>query len=85
MRELHSRELAQRGLQYIEDAIVGLLTRHSGGMPKEEIAEALGLRTDLAQEHRDLVIAGILELLVKSGRIIWDEKEQIYKDNPERL
>lgn len=85
MRELHSREMAQQGLQYIEDAVVGLLTQRSGGMPKEEIAAALGLRNDLPSDRRDLIVAGVLELLVKSGRIIWDKEAQIYRDNPDML
>jgi hypothetical protein len=85
MRDLMSRELAQQGLQFVEDAVVNLLTRHPEGMTTERIADVLGLRGDLEPEHRDLIVAGILELLVKSGRILWDEQAQIYKDNPDRL
>lgn len=83
MSDLHNREMAQLGLKYIEDAIVALLTRHEEGMPMSKIADALGLESALDPQHRDLVAAGILELLVKSGRILWDEDAQRFKDNPE--
>jgi hypothetical protein len=85
MRDLKSRELAQQGLQYVEDAVVGLLTSHPEGMTTARIADALGLGSDLEPDHRDLIVAGILELLVKSGRIHWDKDAQIYRDNPDRL
>lgn len=77
------RELAQLGLKYIEDSIVDILTRHPKGMATGQIAEALGLRTDLEAGRRDMIAAGILELLVRSGRIVWDEQAGIYLDNPE--
>lgn len=41
-------------------------------MPLAEIADALGLRSDLAGEKRNMIAAGVLELLAKSGRIVWD-------------
>ncbi len=85
MRDLKSRELAQQGLQYVEDAVVGLLNRHPEGMTTDRIGEALGLRADLKPEHRDLIVAGVLELLVKSGRILWDGDAGIYRDNPDLL
>ena len=85
MRDLKSRELAQQGLQYVEDAVVSLLANHPEGMGTSRIADALGLRDDLDPKHQDLIVAGILELLVKSGRLIWDEGAQIYRDNPDLL
>lgn len=83
MSDRQERELAQQGLKYIEDAVVGLLTRHPQGLPRSAIADTLGLRSDLKAEERDLIAAGILELLVKSGRILWDEQRGLYKDNPD--
>lgn len=85
MSDLDQRELAQEGLKYIEDAIVGLLTRHPSGMPTAQIAETLGLRADLAPGTQNLIVAGILELLAKSGRIVWDSETSRYKDNPDQL
>lgn len=85
MSDLHSRELAQLGLKHIEDAVVALLSRHAEGMPLAEIADTLGLRSDLDGEKRDMVAAGILELLVKSGRIVWDGDARRYRDNPDMV
>ena len=85
MSNLHSRELAQLGLKHIEDAVVALLSRHAEGMPLGEIADILGLKTDLDDQHRNMIAAGILELLVKSGRILWDEGAGRYKDNPDLI
>ena len=84
MRSLDQREHAQLGLKYIEDSVVDLLTRHTEGMSVGTIADTLGLRTDLEPGHRDMIAAGILEMLVQSGRILWDADNRLYVDNPER-
>lgn len=84
MRDLDHREHAQLGLQHIEDAIVGLLTQHERGMPPSAVADVLGLESGVDPEHRDLIAAGILELLVRNGRILWDEERGVYVDNPAR-
>lgn len=84
MRDLDHREHAQLGLQHIEDAIVSLLTQHADGMPPAAVAHALGLEAGLDPERRDLIAAGILELLVQNGRILWDEERSVYVDNPDR-
>ena len=85
MSDLDNRELAQLGLKHIEDAVVALLSRHADGMRLADIADALGLRTDLEGDTRDIVAAGILGLLVKSGRIVWDERAGRYRDNPDMV
>ncbi len=82
MSDLDRRELAQLGLKHIEDAVVDLLTRHPEGMAEGRIADALGLRDDLDAAHRDMIAAGILELLVHTGRVTWDANAGIYRDNP---
>lgn len=81
---LEQRERAQLGLQYIEDAVVALLTRHADGLPSAAVADALGLRTDLDPGHRDMLADGVLALLTKSGRILWDDRHAVYVDNPDR-
>lgn len=85
MRDLPQRERAQLGLQYIEDAIVSLLTEHTGGLTPSHVADVLGLRADLDPGHRDMIAAGILELLARNGRILWDARAGVYVDNPARL
>jgi len=82
MSNMAQRERAQLGLQYIEDAIVDLLSRHADGMTESEIADALGLETDLAD--RDAIAAGIVRLLVETGRILWDDDTRRFLDNPNR-
>ena len=84
MRDIDHREQAQLGLKFIEDSVVNLLTRHTSGMSKAAIAEVLGLRADLAPDHRDTIVSGILELLVRSGRILRDESGN-YVDNPDKF
>lgn len=84
MNDLDHREQAQLGLKYIEDSVVNLLTRHPKGLSSAGIAEALGLSSDLQPEHRELIVSGVLELLARSGRILWDEASRTYIDNPDR-
>ncbi len=84
MHDMDHREYAQLGLQHIEDAVVSLLTEHESGMPPSAVAEALGLEAGGDPRHRDLIAAGILELLVLNGRILWDEERGVYVDNPHR-
>jgi hypothetical protein len=84
MRDLPQRERAQLGLQYIEDAIVTLLTEHSPGLSSGAVADALGLRADIDPSHGEILAEGILALLAANGRVLWDAKRQIYVDNPAR-
>lgn len=84
MNDLDHREQAQLGLKYIEDSVVNLLTRHPKGLSISAIAEVLGLSSELSPKHRDMIAAGILELLTRSGRILWDEASHTYMDNPDR-
>lgn len=84
MRDLPERERAQLGLQYIEDAVVALLTEHAKGLTLANVADVLGLRADLDPGHRDMIAEGILALLARNGRILWDDRNQVYIDNPAR-
>ena len=85
MRDLESAEQAQLGLKYIEDAVVNLLTKHHDGMTVAQVADSLGLRTDLDPAHRDMIAAGVLELLIRTGRITWNDAKKRYVDNPDKL
>jgi hypothetical protein len=85
MRDIESAEQAQLGLKYIEDAVVNLLTNHLDGLTAGQVADALGLRPDLDPAHRDLIAAGVLELLQRTGRIIWNDAKKRYVDNPDKL
>jgi hypothetical protein len=85
MGDLEAQELAQLGIKKIEDAVVGLLTRHSNGMAIDAITSGLGLGTDLPDEKRHLITVAILDLLVHSGRILRDESRGVYLDNPDKI
>jgi hypothetical protein len=84
MSDFNQLEQAQLGLQYIEDAVVTLLTRHPAGLPIAVVADMLGLSADLDPRHRNMLASGILELLKRNGRILWDEARGVYVDNPDR-
>jgi hypothetical protein len=82
--DLDQRERAQLGLQYIEDAVVNLLVSHPNGLDERQIADTLGLSADLPPARREMIASGILELLARSGRILWDGAAGTYVDNPDR-
>jgi len=84
MRDFIQLERAQLGLQYIEDAVVGLLGNHPDGLPSANVADALGLRTDLDSNHRDMIADGVLALLQKTGRIVWDDAGQVFRGRTPR-
>jgi hypothetical protein len=63
---------------------VNLLVSHADGMPLAGIADALGLSAELVPAHREMIAAGIVELLVKSERILWDGGHGRYIDNPHK-
>lgn len=85
MGDLDAEELAQLGIKHIEDAVVGLLTRHAAGLTEASITERLGLADGLADGKRAMIATAVLSLLVDSGRIFWDESARLYRDNPDRI
>ena len=84
MRTLPQRERAQLGLEFIEDAVVTLLMGDRKGMTADAVADVLGLRADLDAGHRNMIAEGVLALLARNGRILWDDRQQVYVDNPSR-
>lgn len=82
--DLDAQEMAQLGLKKIEDAIVSLLSRRAQGLSSDAIAGALGLGAGLPPDKRGSIAAAVLDLLVQSGRILWDERRRVYLDNPEK-
>ena len=82
MSDLDYEEEAQLGLKHIEDAVVNLLTRHEQGLSLRAIGERLGVGSELEPVHREQMMAGVLELLVRSGRIL--RIGEVFKDNPAR-
>ena len=85
MDDFEAQELAQLGIKKIEDAVVGLLSRHTKGLETAAIADGLGLGADLPPDKRNLIAVAILDLLVHSGRILRDERHGVYVDNPDKI
>ena len=84
MRDFVQSERAQLGLEYIEDAVVALLSTHPDGLSATRVADVLGLRADLDSNHRDMIADGVLALLHRAGRIGWDTGRQVYVAKPPR-
>jgi hypothetical protein len=85
MGDLDAQELAQLGLKHIEDAVVGLLSRHDNGLTEVAITEQLGLGKGLSLGKRTIIATAVLQLLLESGRILWDGRAGVYRDNPEKI
>jgi hypothetical protein len=85
MGDLDAQELAQLGLKHIQDAVVGLLSRHAGGLTKAAISERLGLAENLPVRQRTMIATAVLALLLESGRILWDGQSRVYRDNPDMI
>lgn len=85
MRDAVTRERAQLGLQYLEDAVVGLLTDHPDGLTPAQVAERLELGMGLAPDRQAAMARSLLDLLVHSGRILQPDGGERYRDNPHRL
>ena len=85
MDDFDAGELAQLGLKNIEDAIVGLLSRHDAGLTAASIGERLGLPQGLATGKRTMIAEDMLGLLLETGRILWDPTDRVYRDNPDKI
>ena len=53
-------------------------------MPSGVVADMLGLSTDLDPGHRDMIAQGVLGLLSRNGRILWNDQRKVFVDNPDR-
>lgn len=85
MRDAVIRERAQLGLQYIEDAVVSLLTDHPAGLTPARVAELLELGAGLSPERQAAMARALLDILVHAGRILRPGGGEVYLDNPDRL
>lgn len=83
MGDLAAREQAQLGLKKLEDAMVMLLARTPGGLSVDDIARELGLDTGLPHSRHNVIASAVLEVLVHTGRISWDEENGVWRDNPQ--
>ena len=72
------RELAQSGLQQIEEAILRLLSSNPQGLRNSEIAELLNLRSDFRGRQKDYLTYSVLGGLIAHGKVVRDEKTKLF-------
>ena len=64
-----AREDAQVGLEKIKSAILEVLQHHPGGLRNSELADALGLRSDINGRQKDYLTYSVLGILLAEGRV----------------
>ena len=60
-----------------------LLARAPDGLAIDDIARDLGLSAGLPPNRHNALASAVLEVLVHTGRILWDEDNGVWRDNPE--
>ena len=73
-----ARQVAQDGLQRVEDAILELLHRNPQGLRNIQIANMLGLRSEARGGQKNYLTYSVLGRLLTQGRVVWDEKTKLY-------
>jgi len=64
-----TKDSAQQGLDLIKNAILTELRREKDGLRNAELAERLGLRSDIRGKQKDYITYSILGLLLTSGLV----------------
>jgi len=64
-----AQEKAQSGLSMLKDAMIDFLAGHPEGVQNVEVAEALGLRSDLEGKQRNKLSWSVLDLLISEGKV----------------
>ena len=67
---MNPHEKAQRGLELLKEAILGILAQKSDGLRNAEIAELLGIRSDYLGEQKDYLSWSVLGLLLNEGKVV---------------
>jgi len=63
-------EQAQKGLELLKEAILGILAQKSDGLRNAEIAKLLGIRSDYLGEQKDYLSWPVLGLLLNEGKVV---------------
>jgi len=63
-------EQAQKGLELLKEAILGILAQKSDGLRNAEIAELLEIRSDYLGEQKDYLSWSVLGLLLNEGKVV---------------
>lgn len=68
--EMGTKDAAQQGLNLIKDAILAELRSDADGLGNADLAERLGLRSDIRGKQRNYLSYSVLGLLLAEGRIM---------------
>ena len=63
-------EQAQKGLELLKEAILGILAKKSDGLRNAEVADLLGIRSDYQGEQKDFLSWSVLGLLLNEGKVV---------------
>ena len=72
------QSLAAEGLQQVENAILELLDRNPQGLRNVQVANILGLRSEVRGGQRDYLTYSVLGGLLAQGRISWNEETKLF-------
>ena len=67
-----ARILAEEGLRHIERAILMLLEANTQGLGNSQIADRLGLHSDMRGQQRDYLTYSVLGGLLARGLVVQD-------------
>jgi len=63
-------EQAQKGLELLKEAILGILAQKSDGLRNAEIAEILEIHSDYLGEQKDYLSWSVIGLLLNEGKVV---------------
>ena len=63
-------EQAQKGLELLKEAILGILAQKSDGLRNADIAEILDIRSDYLGEQKDYLSWSVLGLLLNESKVV---------------
>jgi len=64
-----TQDEAQQGLNLIKNAVLAELRRETDGLRNADLAERLGLRSDIRGKQKDYLTYSVLGLLLAAGRV----------------
>ena len=76
-------EQAQKGLELLKEAILGILTQKTDGLRNAEIAELLGIRSDYLGEQKDYLSWSVLGLLLNEGKVVRKDNKYFVTEKKE--
>ena len=76
--DTNAQQIAQDGLQLVEEAILKLLDSNLQGLRNTQIADLLDLRSDFRGRQRDYLTYSVLGGLIAKGKVNWDQQTKIF-------